>query len=571
MKRFLYAIFLLFCLLQSTHVLAATQTLNVNIAGVADPLRKNILERLTVLQDSYGKELTVNDVQLFYKNAPQNIRSALEPFGYFKAKIRAQQLTHNGNQWTANFTITPGPILFIVDVDTKLSGEGQNDPELQKLLADFPLKSGQPFQSEAYEKAKDTLFQTANNQGYLQAVLVAKEVRINLSTYTASIVLHMNTGSRFYFGPVTFSSSPFATDFLQRFVTFKQGEPFSSKTLLKLQEDLSKSHYFEEVSVTPDVNAAKNNIVPIHVFLNVPKAKQYKIGLGYGTFTGARVTLGADYRRIGDSGQHFTVQVKASSVLSGLAAKYFIPGRNPLTDQYTFGANAQKFTPKNGHSFSENFSASYIKNINDWQHNFTLNYLIERFQVEKQRSKISRLLYPSYGLSRIKSDNLINPHFGSSINFILQGASDQISTTSFIQSEIKGKYIFSPSDASRVILRGDLGYTAVNDLARLPLTLRYFAGGLGSVRGYNYSSIGPGRYLETASVEYQHRLYGDFSGAVFYDVGTATNHFNDKLFRGEGVGVIYNSVVGPVSVYLGRAMSKRGKPFTVELSIGPDL
>jgi translocation and assembly module TamA len=272
------------------------------------------------------------------------------------------------------------------------------------------------------------------------------------------------------------------------------------------------------------------------------------------------------------NGQHFTTQIKFSSVLSGLAAKYFIPGKNPLTDQYAISADAQKFSPKNGQSFSEKFSGSYLKTIHEWQHAMSLNYLIERFQVESNPSEVSRILYPSYSLSRIKVDNLINPKNGTLFNFTLQGSNEHIvSSTSFVQSEIKGKYIFSPTDLSRVIIRGDLGYTVVKHLSRLPLTLNFFAGGFGSVRGYEYSSIGPGRYLETASAEFQHRIYGDFSGAVFYDAGTATNHFNDPLFRGEGVGVVYNSVIGPIQVYVGRAMSKPGKPLSVQLSIGPDF
>jgi len=472
----------------------------------------------------------------------------------------------------AKEVLQAGAVLPITHVDLKISGPGKNDPELQKLITNFSLKPGQPFQTDAYEKAKNTLFQTANDQGYLKAALTQHQVRIDLHTYTVNIILHLDTGSRFYFGPVTFSDTPFSNDFLKRFQTFHQGEPFSSKTLLTFQQDLNKSRYFQQVIVTPDIAHAKGNQVPVHVTLDIPKAKQYNAGLGYGTFTGARLTLGADYRRIGDSGQHFTTQIKLSSVLSGLALKYFIPGKNPLTDQYTVSADAQKFTPKNGQSFSEKFSGSYMKTLQEWQHTISLNYLIERFQVENDPSKVSRILYPSYSVSRIKVDNMINPHNGTTFNFTLQGANEHvISATSFVQSEIKGKYIVSPTDSSCIIVRADLGYTVVNDLARLPLTLRYFAGGLNSIRGYAFSSIGPGRYLETASVEARHHIYGDFSGAVFYDVGTATDHFNDVLFRGEGVGVIYHSIIGPVQLYVGKAMSKPGKPLSIQFSIGSDL
>lgn len=571
MNRLYCLIIVLFCLLQSTFAFA--DSLTFDISGVPDSARKNIEERLRVLEQSYGEsELSASDIQDLYKSAPTNIKQALEPFGYFRSTIRNQQLTNTGNKWIAHFNIMPGQRLLIDSISVSVTGPGKSNPELEKLVANFPLKLGQPLQTDAYETAKETFLLTANNEGYINATLEKKEIRINLQTYHAEIDLRLNTGERFYFGPVTFNTTPFSNQFLQRFVTFHQGEPFSSKTLLQLQQNLSKSRYFDQVVVTPEPKQAINHQVPVTVFLNVPKAKQYNVGFGYGTLTGPRVSMSADYRRIGDSGQHFTTQIKLSTLLSGIAAKYYIPGHDPLNEQYTLGADTQKFTPKNGHSFSETFSASYNKNINDWQHNLSLNYLIERYQVENQPSEVSRLLYPSYTLSRVKVDNLIYPLFGTSLNFTLRGASDDVlASTSFVQAEIKGKYIFSPTTVSRVIVRGDLGYTIVNDLYRLPLSLRYFAGGLGSVRGYPTSSLGPGRYLKTASIEYQHKIYGNVSGAVFYDAGTATDHFNSYMYRGQGVGLIYNSVVGPIQFYVAHAPVSPGKSYSFEFSIGPEL
>jgi translocation and assembly module TamA len=571
MNRFLCKFLFFVCLLQSS-LAFASHSLQFRISGVSDSAQKNILERLHALQQSYGSDLKVNDIQEIYRQAPFNIYQALEPFGYFKAKIISQKLSHQGHTWSADFTVSPGPQVLISKLDIKIKGPGRFNPEITKLLTNLPLKVGQPLEIDTYNKTKNLLLQTANDEGYLNALLEKKEIHINLTRYTAKVTLYLDTGIRFYFGKVSFSNTPFSENFLQRFVLFQQGQPFSSKTLLQLQQDLNKSRYFEQVIITPEIKAAKDQTVPVNVELTVPKAKQYNFGLGYGTFTGPRVTIGTDYRRIGSEGQHFTTQIKISSILSGLAAKYFIPGKNPLTDQYSIGADAQKFSPKNGESFSESFSASYIKTLSDWQHNFSLSYLIERFQIENDPSEVSRFLYPSYSLSRIKVDNIIYPRSGSTFNFTLQGANEHVlASTSFIQSEIKGKYLMSPTTSSRIIVRGDLGYTIVNDLARLPLTLRYLAGGLGSVRGYAFGSIGPGRYLETASAEYQHVIYGNFSGAIFYDIGTATDHFNNGFMRGEGVGIVYNSVIGPVQVYVARAMSKPGKPFSLEFNIGPDL
>lgn len=565
-------LFILVIILWLASPLANAATLQIKITGITGPAAENVNMRLQVLQQNYGEKLTNHDIQDFYQHVPENIRQALQPFGYFKAEITQQQLVNHNDDWTASFHVAPGGALKLTSVNLTVSGPGKNDPELQKIIHHFPLQTGQSFQTPAYETAKELLFQTANNQGYLTAALIQKEIRIDLRTNTASIILHLNTGPRYYFGNVTFNQCDLDPDFLQRFVEFHAGEPFSSEKLLKLQQAMSNSHYFQQVIVTPDIAKAKQQQVPVNIFVTLPKSQQYSIGVGYGTFTGPRLTLSTDLRRINATGQHLTTQIKLSPVLKGIASKYFIPGKNPLTDQYTLGVDAQKFIPKNGESFSETFSGSYIKNIHEWQNTTSLNYLIERYQVENDPSQVSRLLYPSFTTSRIKADSMTKTRFGNSFSFTLQGANEHVlASTSFIQGEVKEKYIFSPTSDSRVILRGDLGYTIVNDLAHLPLTLNFFAGGLGSVRGYPFSSLGPGRYLEVASTEYQHKIYDNWDGAVFYDLGNATNHFNNPLMRGDGVGIIYNSIIGAVRVYVGRAESKPGKPYSVELSIGPDF
>jgi translocation and assembly module TamA len=308
----------------------------------------------------------------------------------------------------------------------------------------------------------------------------------------------------------------------------------------------------------------------------VPKSQQYHMGLGYGTFTGPRLTLGTSLRRTTDSGQHFDAQIKLSPVLSGLATKYFIPGRNPLTDQFTIGANAQTFSPKNGYSYSETLAAGYVKNINLWQDTVSLSFLNERFKVATDSnpnvSSVSRLLYPTFIISRIHTDSVMNPTTGTAFTLTLQGASSHIvSSTSFVQAEIKTKYIFSPKTYGRFIFGMDFGYTIANNFEKLPLTLRYFAGGLGSIRGYPFSSIGPGRYLEILNFEYQHRIMNNISGAIFFDEGTATDHFNNKIFKSHGVGIIYSSFIGPIKFYVAQATSARRRPYRLEFSIGPDF
>ncbi|WP_054695204.1 BamA/TamA family outer membrane protein [Geotalea toluenoxydans] len=80
--------------------------------------------------------------------------------------------------------------------------------------------------------------------------------------------------------------------------------------------------------------------------------------------------------------------------------------------------------------------------------------------------------------------------------------------------------------------RAKVGLTLLNDpMADLPASLRFFAGGDQSVRGYSYKSLGPrdatgevvgGRHLLVGSIELERALFKDWGLSVFYDIGNAS-------------------------------------------------
>jgi translocation and assembly module TamA len=91
----------------------------------------------------------------------------------------------------------------------------------------------------------------------------------------------------------------------------------------------------------------------------------------------------------------------------------------------------------------------------------------------------------------------------------------------------------------------------------VPASLLFRAGGSNSVRGYSYQSIGnnvqgsilPTKYLVTGSSEYQHWFTHDWGGAAFFDIGTATDTWSERVFEpGAGLGVRWRSPVGPVNI-----------------------
>jgi len=78
-----------------------------------------------------------------------------------------------------------------------------------------------------------------------------------------------------------------------------------------------------------------------------------------------------------------------------------------------------------------------------------------------------------------------------------------------------------------------------------------------------------GKHRITASVEYDHRVFGDFALATFYDAGNAFDTTDFTLQHSAGVGVRWLSPIGPIRVDFAFPLKEGG--FRFHLSMGPDL
>lgn len=545
--------------------------LKFEIRGINNMMGTNVISRLKIERKDYQRILTPAQVENFSQQTLTAVREAVMPYGYYHAQATST-LQKDKDGWKITYYVSKGQPVLVKKVDIKVSGAGADNEKILKHIKKFPLHVGDIFNSTIYSGGKDKLFDVINNQGYIKAVARESKVLVNTDNNTAVIILHLQTNERYYFGKMHFNENEYSAEFMQRFNRFHEDEPFSSSKVLEYQQDMSNSRYFKQVLVMPDFESTVNNHIPLQTSIVPINARRYAFGIGYGTLTKFRFTAGVTFRRLTDTGHSLDAQLKLSSILSGVALKYFIPGRDPLTEQWVLGANYQKFVPQNGASNSWSTAFGYSKKYPHWTAAANINYLRERYFAFNEPKRDSQLLYPNLNLSYLKTDDIVQPTYGRALNFTLQGASNNmLSSTSFLQGEMKGKLLMSPFSFAHVILRGDIGYTVVHDLNDLPLSMRYFAGGMTTVRGYKDSSIGPGKYLTVASIEYRNHIAYDISGAVFYDIGTASDHFGTPMKRGVGVGLVYESIVGPIKIYAEHGIDNPRHPWQYELVMGPEF
>lgn len=555
------------------------------IEGLDKDSLENVQTRLDTDINDLTKPLTADTLTSFYDQSNQAVAKGLTPFGYFSPEIQKNLVAQTPKHWILNYRIATGLPSRITVVDIRLTGAGENAAELQRLRRTPPFHLSQIFLSQSYDDYKEQLIATANTLGYIDAAFSEHRVLVNRLEHTVEIHLVLDTGNNFYFGPVSFQKNPLSNTFLQRFVPFKTGQSFTPGLSDQLQSNLNNSGYFQQVEVLPrpSKNPPDPN-VPIQVNIIPKPRQQYTFGGGYGTDTGPRVSVGSNWNYVTDTGHQLSMLARLSQVQSTFVSKYLIPGANPLEDQYNVNASLLTNNITQGSSQTRQLGAGFSHSHDGWQRTLNLSYQIEHYSFNSDPYQTSHLLLPSLGYQKTVSDNPLFPTKANNFSFLIQGAKEGVfADTNLIQGRLQEKWLCPITEKSRFLLRTDLGYTAIKNANLLPLSLSFFTGGAQSVRGYGYNVLGPGRYLVVLSAEYRHDIVKDWYGATFIDMGNAfdnlpsggTGGIESKssaiyrmLQRGVGLGVGWNSPVGPMQLSLAKAVNAPGMPNRIQFNMG---
>ncbi len=553
--------------------------LNVLVSGLDEKLTQHVQGHLDVYRALEDTELTVSRLHRYHRIAEKQIKTALQVYGYYEPTV-SSELHQQDEQWMATYKVTPGVAMNISNLDIKIIGEGEQDPMLSAYLLKFPLQVGQPVHHPEYDKSRNELLRLAIERGFLDARMVKRELLIDLTQYTAAITLHLETGKRYYFGPVHMHQDFMDPEFVNRYIKFKQGEPYSPGKLLQLQRELSDSGYYRSVEVSPDRENVQGDQVPVDVRLTARSRNEWRFGLGYATDTGARGSV--QYNKIvGDDGHRFEGRALVAEKKDNILLAYTIPLQDPVTEQLGFAIRYTDETTDSRESLIGGVTTSHTDSWHAWQRVISLNYERERYIIGSEPEEAKDILFPAISLSRVEADDRLRTTKGYRIYGELRGANENLwSDTNFGQFRLGLKWIGGISNHTRLLLRGDFGTTNVADLDKLPASQRFFAGGDNSVRGYAFEELGPvnaagevigGKHLLVGSVELEQQFAENWSAAVFYDMGNAINSFGDELFAGAGAGIRWHSPVGPIRFDFAWALDKDQDAFRLHIVIGPDL
>ncbi len=594
----------------------AVTVTRIDIHGVSDArLADNVRSALS-LQDAVGKDLSKRRLAYLLHQANTEVRQALEPFGYYTPVIQVQRSDRGAvaaedaesdtdtdpNTETARTDTTDAQLIVSIHIDPGLpvrvrsrtldvAGAAAANTQVRAALALFVPQVGQVLDHSLYEASKTRVNRVLAAQGYFDADFIRHQVEVTRAQHAADIDLRWSSGPRYRLGEAEFVQTPtpiIREDVLRKLVGWAPGAAYDAAELERLRKSLVALDYFGLVDVSAPAETAQNKQVPVQVNLTPAPRSIYSYGLSYGTRSGAGFSTGFERRYLNQRGHKALAQIDWGNQRKTATVQYRIPAfawRDGWYSASLQAADEQTDSLDNRHlEFVASRSGQYNEHLNlvasvhvlreRWSY-FTVNKPVGLYQ-------FASFVFPQLRADYINVDNRMAPRSGFGGGLTLRGGNGN--ATGFVQLHANAQWFHGFDADSRLIVRGEAGRTFTGALLDLPPSLRYFAGGDRSVRGYGWREIGPrirnsqgdlyavgASNVVTTSIEYERYLNGPWGAAVFVDSGSTFDGRRADPHTGVGIGLRWRSPVGPVRIDIARGLNRPESPFTLHLNIGADL
>ncbi|WP_298448078.1 autotransporter assembly complex family protein [uncultured Marinobacter sp.] len=527
---------------------------------------------------------SAGNLRRYASTAVSQARKGLRALGYY-SPIVDWQVDEGDSEETAHLTleITPGDPVRIKTRTVEIRGAASTDRRFTDNLPVHPAE-GDILNHGDYSNLRNILQTRARRRGYFDGRLVTRSLEVNPETLEANITLVFESGDRYRLGAVTFEDGHwFESDLLHDFVTFEPGIPYHADEIAKLNSDLLSSGYFSGVDIDAAPSSAEDGVIPVRISLTRRDGRSIATGLGFSTDVGPRFRATWREHWINPMGHTRGAETELSEPRQNLSTWYELPLDPPMTDLIRFTAGYQREDIENIESELLTFGQQWQHQLdNEWLQVLSLSWEGERFSIGDDEQDTSTLLLPGLGYSKLHVNSPLDPSKGYRLQINVTGSHRAaLSSVDILHVNAVAKGLYTLAGKHRFLSRLQIGGVGTNQFEDVPPSLRFFAGGDQSVRGYGYQTLSPendsgvpegGRYTVVGSAEYQYQFAQKWRAAVFVDHGNAVNDLFDPLATGVGAGIRWISPLGPLRLDLAKGLNPEfGGEWRIHFSMGPEL
>lgn len=543
----------------------------IRVTGVGDTTATNIRAFLDPLDISV---INPRNQRLMVKEA----KKALAALGYYHP-----QLSFTKQQDDIVVHVEPGPPMKIAKVKLKLLGDAEQDPVFRRLFSQPGFHTGERLDHGSYEQWKKNVDNWARLRGYPDAQWQHHEIRVNPKTNEAEIIVRWQSGVRYKFGNINVTGSQIDEEKLASFRPFDAGDDYNAMWISHYNQKLISSQWFKTVLVTPDAPDQAHHTIDINTSLTPEAKNKFDVGGGFSTDDdGPRFKLAWNRPWVNSRGDKIESSLELSKPEQTIEGQYLIPIDHPQNDSYVVNWG-YKHTD-NEDTLSDEISFGVARNWKPergWRYSVSLRYLYEEFDQGRDSGDTS-LILPGFSANRTRYIPNQGNFYADRIRFSTEVAEPSWgSDIRLIRAQTRLSMLQTFAKHHRVVARVDAGGVLTDDFNEVPSSLRFFAGGDTSVRGYGYESLSPrdrdgdllgGKYLLAGSIGYQYEIADKWWFGPFYDIGGAFNDISrDAVHAAYGVGVRWFSPVAPIRFDIAHGIDNQDDAFRIHIGIGSEL
>ena len=567
---------------------ATAPAIEVRIAGVDGRVRDNVAAFLSLQRYAQSPDLDQDRVDRLALRARQEAADALKPFGYYEPEV-VVTVTPRETGWKAVVAIVPGDPVLLTAAEVSIVGPGRDEAFLTEVLDASKLPVGKPLSHADYDRVKGELQRVAASRGYLDSRWQRAELLIDVANHSAAAHLILDTGERYRFGATTIEQEFLDPEFVRRYLRYREGDWYDANLLLRTQFALDDSDYFSVVEVLPDERDRESRTVPVRISSQKNDRHRYKIGAGYATDTEFRLLLGWTNRQVNRRGHRLAAEGTLSKIEQTIDLSYTIPWKDPALEKLSFRVLAGEVENGDITTQGSSFRPNLTQVRGRWQRVLFVNADYTRDTLpgegtdpdEPINDERTFLVVPGISYALLPPGFVNLDAAGRGLYAELLGSASSLgSDSNFARLLVRDERRFDLGGPWHMILRGEVGTSAVGDFEELPANYRFFAGGDRSVRGYGYEELSPtdeegnrigGRHKLVGSVEFEYDLPKNLVAAAFVDAGNAFDRFGDPLEYSVGVGIRYRLPFLLVGIDLAQSISETGRDPRLHMNFTPIL
>lgn len=561
---------------------------DVDIDGVeADGTLQDLLRRssqLIALQDNPPrtegrlKRRIEEDVEAFGK--------VLRSQGYYAGKV-VYRLRRDTDPIVVELRVEPGPIYRLAEYRVEYTGPSQPAEELPQGAAAVGLEPDMPAQGQAIVDAQSRLIRILRERGHPLARVQDRQAVVDHDQRSMRVTVRVDQGPLAGYGPVLVEGlESISESYIRRLIDLEPGKRYDQTEVDRVRTRLSETELFTGIAIEPGEAVDAHGNIPILVRLTERKHRTVGGGVGWSSSEGFRGEAYWEHRNLLGRSQRLRLSATIGEIEQSMAAAMRVPHFRRIDQDLLGEASAQR---ESTDAYEELAARTYLgisRPLGDWKVSGGLS--VEYSIVEERGADEEQFVLFGAPLTaaRDATDSLLDPTEGYRLAFTATPYFGTVERNiGFVRATALGSAYYAIDEEARYVLAGraQLGTIVGEGLFDIPASKRFYAGGGGSVRGYEFQKAGPldgdgdpigGRSLLEVGAEMRIRVTDSIGIVPFVDGGTVfpnsyPNRLGDMLWAA-GLGGRYYTGFGPVRLDVAFPLNPRDGDdwFQIYVSLG---